>query len=322
MAGGHTTSRALILAVVVALSPAVVRAGDVDLSADAVKLDGGKPSLEVRTRRALKSAVFILKRSDGAEVRMDVGALKAGARRRVFLEQPRGKFHWEGELQVHVAGEELPVSLPVTLDTVVGKPVALAAAEDALVPEENRITVTMNDVARAVKHTVYADDGKVLERGETTFDGVAEGAPLVVTWKNPGRKKLLRIDLVGESTAGVFTPVLQLVPWSLDIPHEDVLFPTGQHGNLVDVTLYVSGYTDTVGSMTSNQQLSERRARSIAQALRKLGVDSPISWGGYGEWKLATRTGDNVDEQANRRAVYTLSAVPPRPPPAGGWRPL
>jgi outer membrane protein OmpA-like peptidoglycan-associated protein len=325
---------------------AVARAEDVELRAHAVALKGESPSLQLKANRAVRTAAFILKRSDGKELRLQVGALRKGQVRKVLLEQPRGKFHYQGELSVHFVGEEFPVSLPVSLDVVVGSPVALALAEGGLQLADNRVLVTMNGEARTVRHTVYADDGKVLDRGETRFEGAAEGVPLTVAWKNPEGRKVLRLDLVGEDTASVITPTLQLVPWSLDIPHEDVLFPTGEHtlpaaekakvqavvgpiadavrryGAVVDVSLYVSGYTDTVGDQQSNQQLSLARAQSIARALRAAGVRCPIFFGGYGEWRPARRTADNADEPLNRRAVYTLSAEPPRPPPSGGWRPL
>jgi outer membrane protein OmpA-like peptidoglycan-associated protein len=64
----------------------------------------------------------------------------------------------------------------------------------------------------------------------------------------------------------------------------------------------VYGFTDTVGSASSNQALSERRAQSVANYLISRGVSaSRIRWQGFGETQLKVQTGDNVPEPLNRR---------------------
>lgn len=84
-------------------------------------------------------------------------------------------------------------------------------------------------------------------------------------------------------------------------------------GKYVDLKLYIGGYTDTVGSSSSNDALSRRRAISIAQYMRKKGVRVPVYIQGFGERALAVETGDNVDEPANRRAVFIVRAdAPPK----------
>ena len=68
--------------------------------------------------------------------------------------------------------------------------------------------------------------------------------------------------------------------------------------SLVDVY----GHTDTVGSTASNQQLSEERARAVANYLISRGVAaSRIRWQGFGETQLRVQTGDGVNEPLNRR---------------------
>jgi OOP family OmpA-OmpF porin len=67
-------------------------------------------------------------------------------------------------------------------------------------------------------------------------------------------------------------------------------------------TLVLGGYTDTSGPAPYNLQLSERRAKSVAAALAKLGVSSDamkVSW--YGETHLRVQTKDGVREPQNRR---------------------
>ena len=74
-------------------------------------------------------------------------------------------------------------------------------------------------------------------------------------------------------------------------------------GSLVDVY----GHTDTVGSASSNQALSERRAQAVANYLTSQGVaNSRIRWMGFGETQLKIATGDNVNEPMNRRVEIKI----------------
>ncbi|PZU16010.1 MAG: hypothetical protein DI591_08545 [Citromicrobium sp.] len=76
--------------------------------------------------------------------------------------------------------------------------------------------------------------------------------------------------------------------------------------SLVDVY----GHTDTVGSATSNQRLSEQRAQAVADYLSNQGVNrTRIRWQGYGETQLRVRTGDNVAEPLNRRVEIVITPI-------------
>jgi outer membrane protein OmpA-like peptidoglycan-associated protein len=69
----------------------------------------------------------------------------------------------------------------------------------------------------------------------------------------------------------------------------------------------VYGHTDTVGSATSNQALSERRAQAVANYLSSRGVNSArVRWMGFGETSLKVPTGDNVNEPLNRRVEIKI----------------
>lgn len=68
--------------------------------------------------------------------------------------------------------------------------------------------------------------------------------------------------------------------------------------SLVDVY----GHTDTVGSASSNQRLSEQRAQAVANYLISRGVSSArLRWQGFGETQLRVQTGDNMNQPLNRR---------------------
>lgn len=79
----------------------------------------------------------------------------------------------------------------------------------------------------------------------------------------------------------------------------------------------VAGHTDSQGSESGNQTLSENRAKAVLVALSQAGVDvATIKAVGYGETKPI---GDNETEdgrEANRRIEFTLLAPPADAPAA------
>lgn len=73
-------------------------------------------------------------------------------------------------------------------------------------------------------------------------------------------------------------------------------------------TLSVSGYTDTSGTPTYNQGLSERRAKTVAAQLVTDGVPaSEIEIHAFGETHLLVPTGPGVREPQNRRVEIVLN---------------
>jgi outer membrane protein OmpA-like peptidoglycan-associated protein len=69
----------------------------------------------------------------------------------------------------------------------------------------------------------------------------------------------------------------------------------------------ITGHTDTVGSPEANDRLSLARAQEIRKVLLSDGLPvENCKVTGRGERELMVKTGDNVDEQANRRVEVTL----------------
>jgi OOP family OmpA-OmpF porin len=78
-----------------------------------------------------------------------------------------------------------------------------------------------------------------------------------------------------------------------------------QAGKKAKVT--VSGHTDTAGPGPLNKALSHRRAMAVRKALIDSGVPAKnIKVEAKGETDLAVKTGDNVREGRNRRAVIVV----------------
>lgn len=82
---------------------------------------------------------------------------------------------------------------------------------------------------------------------------------------------------------------------------------TDSHSQKV-TTINVSGYTDTSGTVTYNQGLSERRAKAVADRLIADGVKpSEIETHAFGETHLLVPTGPGVREPQNRRVEIVLN---------------
>lgn len=166
------------------------------------------------------------------------------------------------------------------------------------------------------------------------------------SWKTD--ETIVKIEVTATDEAN-FRAILEVFPYFYNIPHEDPVFASGSHainpsevaklqdtwskiqgefdlyGEVIQMHLYVAGYTDTVGSASSNQSLSERRAKSIAQWFRQQGFPGDVYYQGFGEEGQAKPTGDNVDEPANRRVLYFLANQQPPPSndlPRANWRKL
>ena len=202
----------------------------------------------------------------------------------------------------------------------------------------HRLEVKMSRPAGKVKITVYDESNTKLADEEQDFTGRPGGTPLIVTWNPSSDAAVGKIELRAYDAQDNWVGV-EIAPWFVNIPHDDVNFRTDSaeidaaevpkveaaFGKITEalakdtasgrmhagITLYIAGHTDTVGNPTHNFKLSQDRARSIAAWFRKRGVKIPISFEGFGETSLAVKTADNIDEIKNRRADYVLSDGPP-----------
>jgi outer membrane protein OmpA-like peptidoglycan-associated protein len=198
----------------------------------------------------------------------------------------------------------------------------------------HRLEVKMSRPAGKVKITVYGESNAVLADDEQDFTGRPGGTPLIVTWNPSSDEPVGKIAVRAYDAQGNWVGV-EIAPWFVNIPHDDVNFRTDSSdidapeapkleaafakiqealnkdaaaGRMhAGITLYIAGHTDTVGSSTHNFKLSQDRARSISGWFRKRGVKIPISYEGFGETTPVVKTADNIDEVRNRRADYVLS---------------
>jgi outer membrane protein OmpA-like peptidoglycan-associated protein len=75
-----------------------------------------------------------------------------------------------------------------------------------------------------------------------------------------------------------------------------------------ETTIMIAGHTDSTGSDTYNQQLSEQRAMSVKNALAGQGVNpARMSAVGYGESKPIADNNTESGRQTNRRVAITIT---------------
>lgn len=296
------------------------------------KLGEGDPTLHVTVREPISGFELRLRRNDGTTVQKRVTG-KPGSVHALRLPQPEGTFRYEGSLTVtDTDGETASVELAFTTE-VLG-PLSLTVGEKDLDLPGRRLRFRLSRHASRAHLVVRMDTGAIAYDGEVRFAGETPGTPLELTWP-AAVGQVLHVDLRAWDTSDAFTGI-ELFPWRLDIPHEEVNFDFGkadvrpqERGKLLtslrritselqrvspwakDVRLYVVGHTDTVGRTADNRALSLARAHAIAAFFRKNGLSVPIWVEGFGEEALRVPTPDEVPEERNRRTEYILAQEHP-----------
>lgn len=326
------TTRLLLLFCLVLCSPLPALADAIRVSLEGrAALGEGLPTLLVHIEEPIAGFEVKLKRSDGKAVEVKGGG-KPGLTRRVELEQPEGRFHYEGELVVRFPNAESG-TMPLSFDTELYGALKLEVRKEDVDVAGRRLRFTLNRPAARVELTVLMDTGKKAFEGEVPFKGEPAGTPLELTWpKEEGR--VMKISLRAFDTSEFYTG-LDLFPWQVDIPHEEVNFASGsadvpagekgkldkshaqiaealaKYGRFAALRLYVLGHTDTVGASAANRELSLKRARSLAAYFRKRGLKVPVFYEGFGEEAPVVTTPDETAEAGNRRAEYIIAVEDP-----------
>jgi outer membrane protein OmpA-like peptidoglycan-associated protein len=260
----------------------------------------------------------------GAPVTIEIAGLAAGTH------NCSGRLRFEAS---DGTSGEMPLSFAVN----VLHPLKLTADRADLDLAGHHLVVRGDRPLSRVRVEVFGEDGDPIGQGETPADGVSD---VEIEWSQSGGEAIKLVVTAWDTHE--LPGSLELSPWSYSIPHEDVVFETGsavilesevsklerawadlevvkrRYGAILQTQLFVAGYTDSVGSTSSNQVLSEQRAHSIAQWFSKRGFEGPIWYQGFGEGVLAVPTPDETDEVRNRRAIYVVAAEVPS---AGGEMP-
>ncbi|MFT3706445.1 MAG: OmpA family protein [Archangium sp.] len=318
---------------VLALLPTLAFADAVNVSLTNKALKGkGTPAVHVEILEPIAGFRLVLTR-DGGKPQEWKGGGKPGVTRTIELSQPDGVSKWAGELIINFPNGTTG-NMPLEFETeLAGQMVITVDKEKDVDIEGRKLRFTANQPVAKVHLRVLMDSGASIIDDDIAFNGEPAGSKLEVTWP-ASTGKVFRVELRVFGHSGVFNGV-ELTPWRIDIPHEEVNFATGKwdipddeakkleaslklvleavskFSGLAEIKLYVAGHTDTVGNNASNRTLSLNRARSIGQWFRKRGVRIPVLYEGFGEEALAISTKDEQDEPKNRRAEYIIAIDDP-----------
>jgi outer membrane protein OmpA-like peptidoglycan-associated protein len=303
---------------------------------------GQKPQVRITAAAPVTDVKVTLKRSDGKVLTLKAGALAKGKAVTLNIgDGAAGKASYTGTISANAGAAGLWKE-DFTLDTTVRGALKVAYDADHLDLDKRVLQFKPTRDVKSAELTVIGEDGKELGTGTASYDKAAADGWYSITWTQPANTRVMMMKLrvvADETTASN----LELIPWSVEIEHEDVNFSTDSAviepteekkldaslAKINDVVkrgqkfmamrLYVAGHTDTVGANDKNRKLSLARAQSIATYLRKKGVKIPIAFAGFGEEVLKIKTADNTDERANRRADYVLGPAAGAPPFKGPY---
>lgn len=242
---------------------------------------------------------------------------------------PEGTHTCRGSLALDAA-DGTSGEMPLSVQVHVLPPLTVTVARAELDLEERRMQVQTSRPMSKVAVEVFGEKGVRLGSGEV---GSAGRKRTELPWNQSEGEALKLVVTAWDEHA--LPGRVELSPWSYAIPHEDVIFESGRwalrpgempklesawsdligvrdrYGPVVEVNLFVAGYTDTMGASAANESLSWNRAKAIAAWFQQRGFEGQIWYQGFGESVLAVRTPDETDEQANRRALYVLAADQP-----------
>jgi len=334
---GKTPALAALLSLVVVSAPA--RAGGPGFRFkihDKVMAGQGQPGLALLPNTTVKNVKLTLRTGSGKKIVRKAKRINVGREHTFHWKQRPGKMRYKATITaVDTSGHE--TTSQFEFEVVVSQPMTVRVDKGLDQLKDHRISLRADQAIAKVEYEIHDKAGEVVQQGTTEFGGGSRSVD--VQWE-PFEGVIGRILLKAFDANGFWAGV-ELAPFWVEIPHEEVEFAFGKWdvraserhklddafaaiqaetirqkeaarwGVHLDLRLYVGGYTDTVGKPADNQLLSERRARSIARYLRKLGFKGPIYYQGFGESALAVKTPDETKEAKNRRAMYILANAPP-----------
>lgn len=302
-----------------------------------------KPALIVLARKPIDSVRLHLACKGCKTIKRTVGGIPAGASYPIEFDLPAGEWRLTGEVKVLMSGSKDWLSMPLEIPVEVVSEFSIDVPEKSLDAERGQLTVLLGRDAGLCQYQVLYEGGFVVS-GTQEYAGEKAGTPLPLSWQpQAGTALVLNISLSCYDAGQVFQTGIDLFPWKIAIPHEDVNFASGsaavaaaeshklddaldeiqkayaRYGKWIEgVHLFVAGHTDSQGSSAGNRTLSLARAKAIADYFRDRGLRLPVFVVGMGEDSLLVQTPDNTAEEQNRRVEYILAIQPPFAAPWAG----
>lgn len=292
---------------------------------------GTAPYVEFEAKVPMTSLLVRLQRDDGQTVNQAYGSLGRGDTVTLKLDGAPGQHAYKGEVVVGQGPAEQRSA--IAFETQVTDTLAVYVNKADVDLAAGRMKVAASRPIARVDVTAFASLNSPGQKVSQTVASNQANEPVSVAFP-AFNGNVARLDVVVTDTQGFYSGV-SLMPWSVFIPHEEVIFETDKSEirreeqpkldasakliadafakarALGPVQLFIAGHTDTVGSDAYNVNLSLLRAQAIATYLRKKGLRLPILFEGFGERALRVGTADETDEPRNRRVDYVLALEPP-----------
>lgn len=303
---------------------------------------GEKPQIRITAAQNVTDIRIEVQRDDGKRFTAKHGKLAKGHAVTLSIgDGAAGRASYTGTISAQVPGAAR-WSEQLTFDTLVRAPLKIGYDADHLDLDNRVLQFKPSRAVASAELVVIGEDGKEIGTGSASYDRAPADGWHSITWTQTGGARVMMLKLRVVAGDGTATN-LELIPWSVEIEHEDVNFSTdsaeiepGEEKKLdaslvkirdvmkraerfMKLRLYIAGHTDTVGSSAKNRKLSLARAHAIATYFRKKGLEIPIAIAGFGEDVLKVQTPDNTDERANRRADYVLGPLGGAPPFGGPY---
>ncbi|MFO0654059.1 MAG: hypothetical protein U0787_03170 [Polyangia bacterium] len=143
-----------------------------------------------------------------------------------------GATHWEGMISAKVGGA--PWKQPVTFDTVLTRTIQIGYDKNYVSPhlnvEKRFVELTLSSPAGHAEIEVFSDEGIKMGEGKASFAGEPAGTWLRIPWEGtsaaPNESVVLRLSVKLFDKDGASGQHINLYPWSVSVPHEDVNFET------------------------------------------------------------------------------------------------
>jgi outer membrane protein OmpA-like peptidoglycan-associated protein len=300
---------------------------------DHIELEHEDPELVLSPDEYAHNVYVTLTRDDGQSLEFTLGKVRANEKKTITWDTSPGNWYYTADVRiVYPNGREDEISY--TFNVVGALKPKLTVPRETIDMEGCRLQLSLDQPLGSVDFKVLGEDLETVAKTTRHFTDVGPNQQVEVSWEGCDRDPFQIVVRATDAYDYRWAEV-ELNPWSLVIPHEDVHFATAsyeitpeeapkldkayeliaaavrKYGNLVQAKLYVAGYTDTVGSAADNMTLSRNRARAIATYFKNKGFTFPIHYQGFGEGVLKVPTPDNTDMLANRRALYMIAADAP-----------
>jgi len=322
--GWRSTSLVMLGVMTLYASPAFA-GQDFDIQVRSRVLQGRRlPAIVVTARADMRGFEVILKQGETVVGRYGPLNLRAGRTREFEIRQAPGVMEYRAEIS-H-AGIQRPELL--TFEVVVARPMEIRISRETVDLSDGSISFSASEPVSRVALVVLGEQGRTLVDEDVDVESRA-GAMTSVQFEPPiGTVTLVR--LTAYDRWGFYNGI-EITPFFIEIPHEEVNFEFGKasisasEGPKLSRTLqevhkalrklrsefkarlYIAGYTDSVGTRGYNQDLSNRRARSISKWFRSHGLSVGVCYQGFGEDAPAVQTPDETREPRNRRTVHVLA---------------